>query len=341
MTVITKYYDASFSRFAYQNTQYVHYNNYELIPTDCDVVGTTFWSGKFDEHIKLVEMLLSRTKQLLIFAPEPVNTNLFVNFINGINLEPRVKLFANAVLNFETPSNYVTTPNWFIIPENCYKTQKWAVQLLKQLEFTRPKIKKFDCLLGKQKKHRDFINDRYLSSAYRDDIIFTYFKTDILSGSWNFELQNNLTPCNRIDINGELAQISAILPVDIYNNSYYSIVAETTVSNKYSHFTEKTAKPILAKRLFVMFAGQHFLKNLRSLGFQTFDSVIDESYDELADNTERFTAAWNQVEQLCQLDPAWVLSQIEDILYYNQQHFLATDWHASLRQTINGDIGQG
>jgi hypothetical protein len=172
-------------------------------------------------------------------------------------------------------------------------------------------------------------------------LIFTYFKNDILSGSWNFDLQSSSGTDNRITVDGQVKQISAVLPVDIYNNSYYSIVAETMVSNDHSHFTEKTAKPIVAKRLFVMFSGQYFLKNLRRLGFQTFDGVIDESYDNIADDTERFTAAWNQVERLCQLDPVWVLSQIEHILNHNQQHFLATDWHASLRQAVIEDIDQG
>jgi hypothetical protein len=45
--------------------------------------------------------------------------------------------------------------------------------------------------------------------------------------------------------------------------------------------TEKTAKPIWAKRLFVMFGTPGFLKKLHELGFKTFDHVIDESYDSM------------------------------------------------------------
>ena len=49
-----------------------------------------------------------------------------------------------------------------------------------------------------------------------------------------------------------------------------------------SHFfpTEKIWKPILAGIPFVCIATQNFLKRVRDLGFKTYDTVWDESYDE-------------------------------------------------------------
>jgi hypothetical protein len=334
------YYDGPFTCLAGPGIPYIFYQDqYETIPSNCDNIGITFWTGDFDEHIQLVNSLLPKTKQLLIFAPEPVTTDKFINFVNIVKSEPRIKLFGNAILNFDTPSNYIAVPNWFIICTNYYVTSNWAIKLLNALDFTCAKSKKFDCLLGKEKWHRTFISNQYKNSAHRDDIIFTYFKNDISTGLWNFDLQDNSSTASQIHFGNELGRISAVLPVEIYNNSYYSIIAETTVSNEHSHFTEKTAKPIVAKRLFVMFAGQYFLRNLRKLGFQTFGNVIDESYDEIADATERFTAAWAQVERLCQLDTVSILSKIEPILQHNQQHFLNTDWYASLKKIINGGAG--
>jgi hypothetical protein len=336
MSVI--YYNDIFAYFAYRYSPYVFYSDdYEIIPNDCDKIGITFWDGDFAKHIRLVDMLLPKTKQLLIFVPEPVSTVEFIDFINSVKLDSRIKIFGNAILNFDMSVNYTTVPNWFIDFENYYVTKNWAKKILSQLDFTQPKFKMFECLLGREKKHRNFIANKYSESKYCSDIIFTYFKDNISAGAWHFDLQNKSNTADEILIDGESGRVSAVLPVDIYNSSYYSIVAETTVSNDYSHFTEKTAKPIVAKRLFIMFAGQHFLRNLRKLGFQTFGNVVDESYDEIADDNQRFTAAWIQVERLCQLDPQVVLTQIESTIQHNYQHFLTTDWFQPIKDNVRDE----
>ena len=115
----------------------------------------------------------------------------------------------------------------------------------------------------------------------------------------------------------------------------FVIVAETTAYNEYSQFTEKVAKPIVALRPFVAFCGQHYLKNLKRLGFQTFGDVIDETYDAVADAGQRFNLAWNQVEHLCQEDPQQILEKLLPTLEYNKNHFLSTDWVKPAK-----DIGQ-
>ena len=338
MTV--NYFDPTFSSFAYdqiahtEQLPYIFYEDYRSVPGGCDAIGITFWTSNFNDHINVVNSLLPKTKKLLIFATEPVNADQFVNFINLFQNYSQIEIFGNAVLNFDKPTNYTAVPNWFIDCENFYTSKDWAKTLLTQLTFNTNNPKKFDCLLGKQKPHRDLIEKKYLESNCKDEIIFTYFKNNILSGSWDFDIQGSSVTGKEITINGEAGRISAILPINIYNNSHYSIVAETTVSNDYSHFTEKTAKPLVSKRPFIIFAGQYFLKNLRSLGFKTFDDVIDESYDEIKDQYLRFTTAWDQVERLCKLDPTEVILKLAPTLIHNQQHFLDTSWHDPIRKSL-------
>lgn len=73
-----------------------------------------------------------------------------------------------------------------------------------------------------------------------------------------------------------------------YENTFLEIVqevySETNISNhefrnKSILFSSHTIMPMLAKRPFVVNANPGYLENLRSLGFQTFGSWIDESYD--------------------------------------------------------------
>ena len=52
------------------------------------------------------------------------------------------------------------------------------------------------------------------------------------------------------------------------------------------------------KHPFVVVGNKHYLKNLRSIGFKTFDSLIDESYDTLDDHRQRADAISNLLSKL-------------------------------------------
>lgn len=121
---------------------------------------------------------------------------------------------------------------------------------------------------------------------------------------------------------GKLINLCNIVPISIYNQCAYSIVMETNYSNEYNFFTEKTAKPIFGKRLFIVFNGQYFLKNLRRLGFKTFDGIIDESYDLISDNYERWKLASEQVLLLLKVDQSKIQNEIKEITDYNYNHMI-------------------
>jgi hypothetical protein len=65
---------------------------------------------------------------------------------------------------------------------------------------------------------------------------------------------------------------------NVWNKYQIEIVAETEVFDNY-FFTEKTGRCIATGKPFVLFSGQGSLSQLRAIGFKTFDSILDESYD--------------------------------------------------------------
>ena len=75
-----------------------------------------------------------------------------------------------------------------------------------------------------------------------------------------------------------------------YDNTYFSIVAETFVDAPEIFVTEKTFKPIAFYHPFVVMAQAGHLKYMRDIGFETFDNLFDESYDNINDQTARLTA---------------------------------------------------
>jgi hypothetical protein len=79
--------------------------------------------------------------------------------------------------------------------------------------------------------------------------------------------------------------------------------------------------------LFITLSGQHALRNLRSIGFKTFDGIIDEHYDTIEPYEERFASALDQVEQLSQRDQSEVLEQVRGICQHNYSHMMRTPWY--------------
>ena len=91
--------------------------------------------------------------------------------------------------------------------------------------------------------------------------------------------------------------------------------------------TEKTFKPIRHGQPFVLFAPPGSLAQLRGLGYRTYDAYMDNSYDTIVNNTDRFCATAETVRRLQRTDlHAWYLQLIDDARY-NQEYFCATKWH--------------
>ena len=210
---------------------------------------------------------------------------------------------------------------------------------------TKEKI--FDILLGSSRPHRDFINNAVRLYGLSDVSILTYYKythrelfinDDFIVEPGTIAIAPITHTIGKVDYYGEEVHISTIVPISIYNQTAYSIVAETNFDNHYSFYTEKIVKPILAKRLFIVFSGQHYLRNLRSLGFKTFDSIIDETYDTIEDSTIRFEQTIKQMQYLVTIPQEEILAKIKPIVEHNYQLMLSTDWlgqfHAKLKTVL-------
>lgn len=317
--------------------------NFLAFNDTADLIAIALYNNNYLQHSETVKHLLSRCNQLHVYHNEPTGSEDsldFADFLLANDLD-RVNYYADCVLNFELKhAKFITQICWFIDEFNYYCTTNWGPQLLGQLDYTNNKPYKFDMLLGGARPHRDFLFNTYQQNqTIKNNTIATYYKDSMSSGLWpdwaNPSLQGVEFSGDLFEINGEPVRCSAVIPVDIYNQTYYSVVAETTYYNRYNHYTEKVAKPILAQRPFIVFAGQYYLKNLKSLGFQTFDSVIDESYDSVSDDLARWKLAVVQMEQLCLANPQKVLAKLRSVLEHNQQHFLSTDWMAPAKQLVS------
>lgn len=223
---------------------------------------------------------------------------------------------------------------------------------LQEIEYTSVKPMYFDALLGLERPHRNFVYHAINENHLQPKILTTYVKAANSSFQSNFLYEPDIEPLTedvthsamQVMYHGQKLALSVIVPIQIYNQTAYSIIAETHADSKYSFFTEKIFKPMLAHRLFVVFSGCGYLENLRSLGFQTFDNVIDESYDQILDDEQRWAAAFEQVKRLCDMNQSEVLEKISTRVEHNYNLILDTKWRFSylqqqLQQKINNVLG--
>ena len=114
-----------------------------------------------------------------------------------------------------------------------------------------------------------------------------------------------------------------------YTDAYCNIVLETHYDADQSggaFLTEKTFKPIKYGQPFVIVGTPGSLAALRNLGYRTFDHAIDNSYDLVQDNTQRWQQTLRTIQQIQQQDMnAWFQRCVDDIKH-NQQLFLASKY---------------
>jgi hypothetical protein len=114
-----------------------------------------------------------------------------------------------------------------------------------------------------------------------------------------------------------------------YDATACSIVLETLFATEYNRgtfLTEKTWKCIKHGHPFVLFAPPGSLAELRRMGYRTFDSVLDNSYDTLDNPTQRYLSAVRSIHKLSQWNPEQLYNACVPDLAHNQQVFLATKW---------------
>ena len=83
-----------------------------------------------------------------------------------------------------------------------------------------------------------------------------------------------------------------------YDDTYFSVVVETVLQGKggYKWVSEKSFKPIAYRHPFLVIGQHESLKKLRSLGFETYENLFDESYDDIYDFDLRLDAVIKNID---------------------------------------------
>jgi hypothetical protein len=244
-------------------------------------------------------------------------------------------------------------PGWRYCKTDCYfsniveYTENKAAQLQAALDHKTHRHYEFLFLNGRLRPHRKYLIDHLRAQDLLSNALWTNLSSQVemaftsaldtgktepirlLPPEYEIDrARERLTPDLYTDggfIKHKLFNNTwgdAIVNHSCYTDTWFSLVTETIFDYPHTFRTEKIYKPILMAHPFVVAANQGYLKDLRAAGFRTFDTLIDESYDQIGTPTARIERIIDTVRDISRQGAANFWEASRDICKYNQQHLV-------------------
>jgi len=171
--------------------------------------------------------------------------------------------------------------------------------------------------------HRNCLSEKIDQAPYRNDAMVTIGRLG----------DHNKRTGKYQDLNGQFGKFwldhypnKAFLPnPEAYDRTYFELVCESLgfhPTDDSFYITEKTFKPVMMEHPFLMLSARHHLRNMRQIGFKTFDGLIDESYDGLENIKDRIEAIHHQLMKLDMKKSRELYQESRQICRHNRDHLL-------------------
>jgi hypothetical protein len=235
-----------------------------------------------------------------------------------------------------------------------YITNRESMKRMPEIYSKTDKPYKFLFLNGRARPHRKFLLEKFKQSGLLDQTLWTNLdsgpagsRTLSLHDENNENLLVRSLPVQYLPSEYEVKEYQhrvntapndeyRFLKNHLFNNTwgeiylkpepyidtYFSLVTETEFHHPYSFRTEKIWKPIMAGHPWICASNCGFYRDLKNLGFRTFDHLIDETFDQIDNGQQRIERVAQIVEDLCQQDLSKFLDEAKQTCKYNQQQFL-------------------
>lgn len=128
------------------------------------------------------------------------------------------------------------------------------------------------------------------------------------------------------DNNTSESHYSADFDLEDYNSTQIEVVLETLFDDCRWHLTEKSLRPIAIGKPFILCATPGSLEYLKSYGFKTFSTIIDEDYDTKTDPIERLKSIIKTMKNIAQWSPAErnkKNKELQKIAQFNKKRFFS------------------
>lgn len=214
---------------------------------------------------------------------------------------------------------------------------------------------RFLCTNYKLRPHRAVLLDwirrspiagSFLVSDFRDGVLFHRAALEEAIGKRFPSFADAFDPVAAFDapptaLGSPFADLDFVVsfPESAARRSILTVVTESDFMLPMQRVTEKSFKPAIYHRPFIVWGPPGCLGTLRDFGVRTFDGLVDEGYDEVADPDERLLWIVEEIRRLHAhlSEPARrraFLREAEEICAFNQR-FVGRDLLGSLqRRTI-------
>lgn len=302
----------------------------------------SFYTGSHTPKVKLdpagipcylyndVKQINQHTNSLIAIDCLTEGVHSLPDFVQ-YNKSNRYLIFANGTWDrntYDLGINYqLVQHNFFLfdMADTYNSPNKFCYYLDKTRDYASAKPYVFISTTGNVRPERDYLVEKLMTSLDYDNFLFRYSGQDI-NGSGAADVisvePGNFDPYSLI-LDKYYHNVSQTLPINLYNQGHFNLTVETDLSWADSFFlTEKTIKNLVVGMPFVSVATTHFLKNLRSLGFETYSSLWDESYDDILDYYQRVDCIVKLCNNLGSFNWAAAQKELQRIGEKNQLNFL-------------------
>jgi len=264
----------------------------------------------------------------------------FLNKLKSVGI-PSSKILMAQNNSFDFESMITKIGNFqlktFYFPHFLIATPYYMNQYVGEVHnhFQMPKSKDFLCLNRRVSTHKYNLLKRLWERDLLENTMWSWVATmfDDKLINEEFKNKNGLNRGNSIQLEGDVMYGSDLQFADEYLYTinpmwYYSskvdIVNETHLNKKdVIHHTEKTFKPMYLGMPFIANATKNHLHCLGKLGFKTFESVIDESYNSTSNIDSLIDSALMLLEK-------WDVGEVKDICEFNKEKISNFDTYRTI-----------
>jgi hypothetical protein len=303
---------------------------YHIVNNDVVEISTDFVESIFNEYLPKQSIVINNTSDIEYLYQSQIKFHyvFFNSCTNPVNVEQQIKDI-DIKYNF-----YVLTGLYkyhtHLIPDDRIKYFPfWAVWMSCQNYQFSSDLKKYkiSCLNGIPREHRKLVYLKLQEKDYFSDMIFTFGHRPGLHQNfdkWSLTDQEHAAfkrlPQHVEFLPSDRDGIDVTVDHPAFQETYVNLVTETTVRADTPMLSEKTFKPIATGQLFVLIASPGAIQFLRDIGFDTFDDIIDHSYDQILDIRTRIEQTLVQIDRLAYMDLASICDTIKLRLIKNSEY---------------------
>jgi len=289
------------------------------------------------DHVK--EGIRNKKGKILLIILEPI-----ADFIQFSAFASEYKDVAFLTLHYSPEQNFFYTTLYDLFSNRNLKHGKpQTITYGDDYNVTNMIKRRYSCFLFNYHEHherlmlvsflekRNLLDEGYLSMKNKgmnfDKILKSIPKHDFLKKDLTFKSYDKVF--DGLDIHST------------FKNTLFNICVEGEIAwQGYPNVTEKVFKCVIGRSPFILLSHYRALAGFKSLGFKTFDSLIDESYDTIECPEHRIKLVLNEIDKLCTM-PIEKLEEkvvkLKNVLDYNYDHYhkLVYLQHKKLHEFLN------